>query len=317
MKLKMLLTFVANLATELTAAFTANGQMGYRSDGTEGFVGQVGGVIKRFLMEGDIVATAPASETQTGVVQIATSIEFAAGTDDDGAGSALVPKPSDVKGALDTKVIIAGDLTGTAAVPLVASSTQDSGLLVKNTAGTQQARVKATGAAELSVRTAADDAFAALQSGSHTVNGDLTVSGNVTFNGGSLTEIKTQEAIVKDNRMLLNEGEAGAGITAGTAGFDFDRGSLDDASFIFDETDDTFKIGIGAILRSIARKYAGTIGAASTSHVVTHSLGTKDVQVSVYDGDELVLCDVATSTIDTVTLTFSVAVTGYRVVVVG
>lgn len=317
MNLRSVLTFVQNLAAQLTAAFTKDGQMGYQTDGTAGFYGLVATVKKRFLMEGDITATALASETQTGVVQLATTAEFNTGADDDGSGNPLVVKPSDLRTELDTKVEIAGDLAGTFDVPLVASSTQDSGLLVKNTAGTLQGRVKATGAAELSVRTAADDAFAALVSGSHTVNGDLTVSGNVTFNGGTITEIKTQEAVVKDNRMLLNEGEAGAGITAGTAGFDFDRGSLDDASFIFDESDDTFKIGIGAVLHSIVRKYAGVLGASATSHVVTHNLNTKDVQVAVWDGDELVACDVLTSTVNTVSLGFSLAVTGYRVVVTG
>jgi hypothetical protein len=57
-----------------------------------------------------------------------------------------------------------------------------------------------------------------------------------------------------------------------------------------------------------------TAGEAKT---VTHSLGTKDVTVAVYDsGDAQVFCDVVTATTDTLTVTISLAGT-YRVVVLG
>jgi hypothetical protein len=67
-----------------------------------------------------------------------------------------------------------------------------------------------------------------------------------------------------------------------------------------------------------ARRYSTsatwTTGEAKT---VTHSLGTKDVVVSVYDSvDALVFCDVVTATTDTLTVTISLAGT-YRVVVLG
>lgn len=57
-----------------------------------------------------------------------------------------------------------------------------------------------------------------------------------------------------------------------------------------------------------------TAGEAKT---VTHSLGTKDVTVAVYDsGDAQVFCDVVTATTNTLTVTISLAGT-YRVVVIG
>lgn len=73
----------------------------------------------------------------------------------------------------------------------------------------------------------------------------------------------------------------------------------------------------------VARKYATDIGDGSaTAIVVTHNLGTRDVVVSVYsasgDFDE-VMCGVEKTSINTVTLRFSVAPTTnqYRVAIVG
>ena len=316
MNLRSVLTFFQNTAAQLVAAFTKNGQMGYQTDGTEGFYGLVAAVKKRFLMEGDIVATAPASETQTGVVQIATALEFAAGTDDDGAGSALVAKPSDIKAALDLKPNIAGDLAGTAALPLVQSSTQNSGLLLKDVAGTLQGRIKPTGAAELSVRDAADAGFAGLQTGDLTANGNVVITGNLAVSG-TQTNVNSTDLAITDNEIVLNKDEAGAGVTLGTSGIRVERGTFADALLLFSESKGGFEAGIEGNLFDVVRKYRETLGAAATSHVVTHNLNTKDVQVAVWDGDELVACDVLTSTVNTVSLGFSVAVTGYRVVVTG
>lgn len=77
---------------------------------------------------------------------------------------------------------------------------------------------------------------------------------------------------------------------------------------------------VGVDTSIVVRKYAVTIGDGSTTAIaVTHSLGTKDVQVIVRDAatDAFVLVDwVATST-SVVTLTFAVAPASnaYRVVV--
>ena len=70
------------------------------------------------------------------------------------------------------------------------------------------------------------------------------------------------------------------------------------------------------------RKYAASVGdGTSTSITITHNLGTRDVQVTLYDASSYaeVMADVAHATTNTVTLTFSVAPTSnqYRVVVFG
>jgi hypothetical protein len=73
----------------------------------------------------------------------------------------------------------------------------------------------------------------------------------------------------------------------------------------------------------VVRKYGADVGdGAATSYTITHNLGTKDVQVTVYDNSSPyaeVICDVNHATTNTITLLFSVAPTSnqYRVVVQG
>ena len=99
--------------------------------------------------------------------------------------------------------------------------------------------------------------------GSATVNVDSTVvrttsnqtiAGNKTFNGdivinnlsitGSFAHVDVTTLTVEDNTILLNSGEAGAGVTAGTAGLEIDRGSEANYLIMFDEASDRLKIGI-------------------------------------------------------------------------
>lgn len=94
------------------------------------------------------------------------------------------------------------------------------------------------------LRNAADSAYADL-----TVNA-LTIKGNVTQEGGSfITQAETVSA--KDNTILLNSGETGAGVTKGTAGVEIDRGTLPKYKFVFDESDDRFKVGSEGDLWSV------------------------------------------------------------------
>jgi len=89
-------------------------------------------------------------------------------------------------------------------------------------------------------------------------------------------------------------------------------------------------LGISVLTNTVAidtavvvRKYGADVGDGSaTSYTITHNLGTKDVQVTVYDNSSPyaeVICDVNHATTNTITLLFSVAPTSnqYRVVVQG
>lgn len=66
------------------------------------------------------------------------------------------------------------------------------------------------------------------QIGQVVVTGDLVVQGNTTT-------VESETLTVKDNIIYLNVGEAGAGVSLDTAGFTIERGTLTDASLLFDE----------------------------------------------------------------------------------
>lgn len=60
------------------------------------------------------------------------------------------------------------------------------------------------------------------------VTGDLIVEGNTTT-------VESETLTVKDNIIVVNSGESGAGVTLDTAGITVDRGSLPDTSILFNE----------------------------------------------------------------------------------
>ena len=82
-----------------------------------------------------------------------------------------------------------------------------------------------------------------LADGSRDLSGDLTITGSLTVQG-TTTTIDTVNMVIEDNKIELNKGEAGTGVTAGVAGIRIDRGLATDYHIIFDETDDKFKVGL-------------------------------------------------------------------------
>lgn len=73
----------------------------------------------------------------------------------------------------------------------------------------------------------------------------IIIDGNLTVSG-STTSVETTNSTITDNTIVLNEGESGAGITAGSSGIEVDRGSLDNATFLFNEADDVWENKIGS-----------------------------------------------------------------------
>lgn len=72
---------------------------------------------------------------------------------------------------------------------------------------------------------------------------DLTILGDVIQKGNSY--ISEAEVVrVSDNMLTLNSGEKGSGVTAGLAGIEIDRGISNGFFFVFDESDDRFKVGV-------------------------------------------------------------------------
>lgn len=73
----------------------------------------------------------------------------------------------------------------------------------------------------------------------------IVLDGNLTVMG-STTSVETVNSTVQDNIIMLNSGESGAGVTAGTAGIQIDRGSSDDVTITYNETDDVFEFKTGS-----------------------------------------------------------------------
>jgi hypothetical protein len=65
--------------------------------------------------------------------------------------------------------------------------------------------------------------------------GTVTVTGNMTVVGTSTT-ISTQNLNVTDNIITINQNETGSGVTLGTSGIDVDRGLLNDATILWNES---------------------------------------------------------------------------------
>jgi hypothetical protein len=73
----------------------------------------------------------------------------------------------------------------------------------------------------------------------------IVIDGNLTVMG-STTSVETINSVIQDNILVLNEGEAGAGVTQGTAGIEIERGSLSNSTFKFNETGTVWEAKIGS-----------------------------------------------------------------------
>lgn len=84
-------------------------------------------------------------------------------------------------------------------------------------------------------------------------DGQVTIHGDLAVDGTTFV-VNNQEVTTSDNIILVNAGEAGAGVTAGEAGIQVDRGSLTDYQFLFDESVDLFRIGEIGSLQAVATR---------------------------------------------------------------
>jgi len=92
-------------------------------------------------------------------------------------------------------------------------------------------------------------------SGAVNISGAVTMSGSVTMTG-SVTQVNSTNLAIKDNEIIINDGESGTGIThsSGMSGVRIDRGGLADYLIGFRESDDKFVAGLdnGTPLRQVA-----------------------------------------------------------------
>ena len=107
---------------------------------------------------------------------------------------------------------------------------------------------------------------------------NLTVTGTETI-------IDVDHLAVKDNIIIINSGESGAGITVGSGGLIIDRGTLADADFIFHEGNDRFEFNFplavdGSVV--VTQNQTGTY--ADASNLITTG-NTLQTQITSNDGD--------------------------------
>jgi hypothetical protein len=133
------------------------------------------------------------------------------------------------------------------------------------------------------------------------INGDLLVNG-VT------TTIESATLTVKDNIIIINEGETGNGVTLNTSGIQIDRGEEPDVSFLWDERigafvlvdasylnpadnlhDSALALGARSILTggSNLTLVGANLGSADDEEGVVDVIGTVDYERKVLDYDLL------------------------------
>jgi len=83
--------------------------------------------------------------------------------------------------------------------------------------------------------------------------GDVTIGGDLIVSGTRFIS-NTETVEIQDNLLVVNAGETGAGVTAGQAGIQVDRGTSPDYFFLYDENQDNFRVGVSGTLQAVATR---------------------------------------------------------------
>jgi len=81
--------------------------------------------------------------------------------------------------------------------------------------------------------------------GPPSAGGNVVITSDLIVQGDTLT-VEAENLNVRDNIIQLNFGEEGAGVSLRYSGLQIDRGTLDPASFFWDENDDSFNLATGS-----------------------------------------------------------------------
>lgn len=177
------------------------------------------------------------------------------------------------------------------------------------------------------------------------ITNDLVVGGNLTVSG-SVTTVNTETILLADNIITLNSNATGTATQ--DAGIEVERGDDPNRQLKWNETTDRWEIqandgnfyaiqyvdgsspvqsvasadssvtvtntsgAVDLAVNNAKYSYASTIGnGSSTSYVVTHNLGSRDVEVQLFDlvSYETVISDVVRTTTNTITVSFTTAPT--------
>jgi hypothetical protein len=85
------------------------------------------------------------------------------------------------------------------------------------------------------------------------LTGDGTIRGNLYVEGNT-TILNTNVIEFEDNIVLLNRLETGAGVTLNQSGLEIERGTLENYRMVFNDTDDTFRIGLISNMQAVATR---------------------------------------------------------------
>jgi hypothetical protein len=282
-------------------------------------------------LQGDVAGTANVSN---GVITIDTTIQansVALGTDTTGnylidlsAGTGVTVTHTQGEGSTATVAI--GQAVATTDSPTFAGLTSSGDVAVNGgdlTTTSTTASLFNANATTLNIGGAATTLSIGAATGTTTVNNNLVVTGNLTVDG-TTTVLNTATLEVEDNVVLLNKGVTG--VPSLNAGLEVERGDSANVSILWNETLDSWSFtNDGTTYYNMVRKFASDLtgDGATSAFTVTHGLGTRDVQVEVYDAAspyDCIVVDVERTSTSAVTVRFATApVIGvnYRVVVVG
>ncbi len=157
---------------------------------------------------------------------------------------------------------------------------------------------------------------------------DVTITNNLNVGGdlnvtGVINTVNSTQVNISDNKVNLNSDMPEENSPSLDAGIVVHRGTEADAELLWSETADKWQVGlVGGSYHDIARKYVATIGdGAALTYAITHNLGTREVQVQVYDAAtyDTVETDVVRNSTSQVTIGFTAAPASgaYKVVIVG
>jgi hypothetical protein len=91
----------------------------------------------------------------------------------------------------------------------------------------------------------------------YTINApQVIIDGNFTVLG-STTSVETNNTTIKDNIIVLNQGETGNGITLGTSGITVDRGGVADVSLVYLHSSNVWSISNDGVTYSAIATIGG------------------------------------------------------------
>ena len=112
---------------------------------------------------------------------------------------------------------------------------------------------------------------------------DLTIDGNLVVTG-TTASVESTNSTLKDNIIVLNQGETGAGVTLVNAGLEIDRGTEDNAQLVWDEVTDKWQLKVGTTVTGTLATTSGAGAGSWTGLSDTPATFTADKFIKVNAG---------------------------------